>query len=135
VVVRAELIGQTTAMVSRREQQQLGLSAAERVMRIIRVRHANEKPIALDKVVLPLSRLPNLARNGSAFADLLEVAQEHGMTLGLARERIRTVRAGTQVAALLQTRTGARLLKLDRITFTADGIPIEWRISYSVPQV
>jgi GntR family transcriptional regulator len=130
--MRATLIGQTTARATRQEQRRLQLSAADLVMRILLVRYRDEQLAAFEKTVLPLARLPRIARNGSAVLDLVELAKEHGLTLGLAHERLRTVRAGAQAAAHLHIEKGRRLLKLDRVTLTADGTPIEWRVSFAL---
>jgi DNA-binding GntR family transcriptional regulator len=65
--------------------------------------------------------------------DIFELARQHGLKLGRARESIRNVLAGVQVAAALRVDRGTRLQKRDRIVHTADGIPIEWRVSFDLP--
>ena len=101
-------------------------------MRIGRVRFLDDRPISYEEVVLPLSRFPLIGRNGEIATDIFELARQHGLTLGIARERASTVQARRDVAAYLRVSEGTRLLKLDRIVSTADGTPIEWRVSFSV---
>jgi GntR family transcriptional regulator len=132
-VVRVTLIGQTTARATRPEQQRLGVGGTDEVMRITQVRFNNERPVAFERIVLPLARLPPIARDGADATDIFTLAKEHGLTLGLARERLGIVRAGVQVAAHLRIGKGTSVLKLDRITLTTDGTPIEWRVSFVVP--
>jgi len=127
------LIGQATARATKQEQKRLSLTAAVTVMRITRIRYRQQHPSALESVVLPLSRLPGLARDGEFPPDMSELARQHGLALGLARERVSVVRAGRHVATHLGVREGARLLKLDRVTSTPDGTPIEWRVSLLAP--
>jgi DNA-binding GntR family transcriptional regulator len=52
------------------------------------------------------------------------------VVLGKATERVRTVRAGKAVAAFLGVGVGKRIARMDRITQSADGLPVEWRIAY-----
>ena len=132
-MVRVTLLGQTTARANRLEQERLGLSAADMVLRITRVRYREQQRLALETVVLPLKRFPLLARNGESTPDVAELARRPGLTLGRGRERASVVRAGRRVVAQLRVRKGARMQKLDRVIATADGTPIEWRISFLTP--
>ena len=132
-MVRVTLIGQTTARATRQEQQRLGVGVTDAVMRITQLRLTDEMPVAFQTTVLPLARLPRIARDGGGATDIFALAKEHGLTLGLARERLRIAPAGVQVATHLRIKTGARVLELDRITLTTEGTPIEWRTSFVVP--
>jgi GntR family transcriptional regulator len=131
-VAHVTLIGQTTARATKQEQQKLQLSATDLVMRTLLVRYSGDQPAVFEKTVLPLACLPRIARDGPVVLDLFDLAKEHGLTLGQARERPRRVRAGAQVASHLQIKPGTPLTKLDRVTFTTDGTPIEWRVSFSL---
>ena len=59
-----------------------------------------------------------------------ELAQRHGLSLGRATERISIVPATKDVAMHLGIPAGANVMKLDRIAETADGKPIEWRVTF-----
>jgi GntR family transcriptional regulator len=133
-VVRVTLIGQTTSRATKQEQERLSVSATDLVRRVMRVRYKDEQPVAFEQTALPLARLPQIARDGYPVTDLFDLAREHALTLGLARETVRIVRAGVEVAAELDIEEGTRLLKLDRVTFTTDGIPIEWRVTFTLPK-
>lgn len=132
-MVRVALIGQTTANASRREQDRLKLTAADRVMRVARVRYLKKRPVSFEMIVLPLSRFPGIGRNNEVAPGIAELANQHDLPLGVARERVSVGRVGKLVAGHLHVREGTRLLKLDRTTSTADGTPIEWRVSFVVP--
>jgi GntR family transcriptional regulator len=132
-VVRIALIGQTAGKATKIEQRRLKLTATDEVLRISRVRYLDDERASFETVVLPLNRFPGMSRDEVVASEITEVAQEFGVVLGLARERVSTVRAGRAVAGHLDVREGAHLLKLDRITQTAGGAPIEWRVSLTVP--
>jgi DNA-binding GntR family transcriptional regulator len=63
--------------------------------------------------------------------DIIELAQRHGLTLGRASERVSIVPASTDVARHLRIAPGTDVVKLDRVTETADGTPIEWRVAFT----
>ena len=109
------------------------MTATDEVLRIARVRYLDDKRVSFEEVVLPLSRFPGMSREEVVASEITEIAEEFGVVLGLARERVSTVRAGRADAGHLDVREGTNLLRLDRITHTADGAPIEWRVSLSIP--
>jgi DNA-binding GntR family transcriptional regulator len=102
----------------------------ERVLRMTRVRHdADDHPLAFEEVVLPLGRFFGMAPNGDV-PDITELAQRNGLLLGRASERVSIVQATKDVAMHLGIPAGANVLKLDRIAETADGEPVEWRVTF-----
>jgi DNA-binding GntR family transcriptional regulator len=129
-VVRVDLIGQTTAKATKIEQQRLVLSAADRVIRIACVRYHDGRPHAYEQIVMPLSAFPRFAQSDGKVPDILQLAKEGGLILGLARERVSTIQASKTVAAHLHVRERTRLYRLDRLISAADGTPIEWRLSF-----
>lgn len=100
------------------------------VIRIKRLRYAaDDRLLSYEEVVLPSARLPH---NGNLNLDIIELAQQRGLTLGRATEFVLIVPADTVVAPHLGVAIGTRVLKLDRSVETADGVPIEWRVAYSL---
>jgi DNA-binding GntR family transcriptional regulator len=79
---------------------------------------------------LALERFPSLAANGADVPDITELAQRHGLALGRATERVSIVRATKDVATHLPIAPGTDVLKLNRIVVTADGDPVEWRVTF-----
>ena len=129
VLAHTALIAQSTGIATVEEWAKLDLNAPNsRVLRVTRVRR--DTAVTLEEVVLPLERFAGLTPNGSDVPDLTELAQRHGISLGRAIERVSIVPATKDVASHLKIAAGANLLKLDRIAETADGEPVEWRVTY-----
>ena len=126
------LITQSTGPATIEEWAKLDLGAPNsRVLRLTRVQHDdNGRPLSVEDVVLALERFPGLVANGADIPDIVELAQRHGLTLGRGMERLSIVPATKDVASHLQIAPGANLLKLNRVVETADGEPVEWRVSF-----
>jgi len=126
-------IAQTVGTANVAEWAKLVLSDLQAlVLRVTRLRNDDRaRPIALEEVVLPLGRFPALAPNGGDIPDIVELAQRHGLSLGRVTERISIVRATRDVASHLGIPAGTNVMKLDRITQTVDGKPVEWRVAFA----
>ena len=74
-----------------------------RVLRLTRVRlDDNNRPLAVEEVVLALERFRDLAADGGDVPEIIELARRHGVSLGRATERLSIVRATKDVASHLQ---------------------------------
>ena len=132
-MVRIRVTAQGTGTVSRVEQTKLRLPQLQApVLRARRVRFDyDNQPIAVEDVVLPLIRFPGLTASDGDLPDIIELARQQRLRLGRATERISTVPANGEVARHLRIALGADVVKLDRVIETDDGVPIEWRVSFS----
>ena len=128
----AAQIAQRTGPATVEEWAKLDLNAPNAgVLRLTRVQlDDNSHPLGVEEVVVALERFPGLAANGGDVPDIIELAQRHGLSLGRATERLAIVRATKDVASHLQIALGADVLKLNRIVETADGDPVEWRVTF-----
>ena len=126
------LITQSTGIATIEEWAKLDLSAPNsRVLRLTRVQlDDNKHPRGVEEVVLALERFPALAANGADIPDIVELAQRYGLSLGRATERLSIVRATKEVASHLQVGADTDVSRLNRIVETADGDPVEWRVSF-----
>jgi DNA-binding GntR family transcriptional regulator len=106
----------------------------EGALRIVRIRYRDGRPRALERISLPLGRFAGIGDNSNMTWDLNEFVRRHGVTLGVARERISNVRATVRVAGHLDLSKGTRLTKSDRVVFTAEGVPLEWRVVLALPK-
>jgi DNA-binding GntR family transcriptional regulator len=127
------LITQSTGPPTVEEWAKLDLDPPNsHVLRLTRVRHGApyHSPVALEEVVLALDRFPGLLPNGHAIPDVIELAQRHNLTLGRATERVRVMQATKAISLHLGVAMGSDVLRLERIAETADGEPVEWRVTF-----
>jgi GntR family transcriptional regulator len=109
------------------ESERLGLRLGEQVIRIRRVQSENARRIMLEHVTLPEQRFPGLAGKSRAPQRVDVLAQQYGILLGSARERVKVARASASVAEALAIQVDTPLLELDRIVYAIDRRPVEWR--------
>jgi DNA-binding GntR family transcriptional regulator len=76
-----------------------------------------------------LDKFPGLT-HGESVLDITSLAQRFGFQIERVTERIRFVEAPGNVAQHLGIAAGTGVVKLDRITETSGGTPIEWRVAY-----
>jgi DNA-binding GntR family transcriptional regulator len=131
-MARTEVIAQSTGPATLEEWAKLDLNAPNsHVLRLTRTRRDDDRhPVVVEEVVLALERFPGLVANGGDVPDIVQLAQRHGLSLGRASERVSLVPATKDVASHLQMAPGADVLKLIRIVVTADGDPVEWRVTF-----
>jgi GntR family transcriptional regulator len=109
----------------------LGLPVSAPVMRIERLRLADERPMAVETSHLSAARFPNLTRHIRRYQSLYELLRVvYDVVPVRAEELIATAPASPREAALLGTETGAPMLVLGRHSRDAAGEPVEWVTSW-----
>jgi GntR family transcriptional regulator len=102
-----------------------------RVLRIERLRMANDEPMALETTHLSASRFPGLAKRlGDSVSLYSLLATEYGVHLAQAEETIETVPAPPKEAELLETTVGYPMLLLSRHSRDTSGGPVEFALSF-----
>ena len=128
-----QLIAQRSAFASAAEKEHLRLGACKRVFRFTRVRYEDGRPHSFERIVLPLARLPGLDRQFASTKSIVEIADRYGLKLGASIERITKLSPPPEVAAQLLLGGDQLVIELDRVTSSADGVPIEWRVIFMLP--
>jgi GntR family transcriptional regulator len=108
------------------ERLQLGSDAG--VIRVRRVHHHDGRPFMLEHSVLPRAVFKTLPADLSDYR-ITGIAQDNGIIPGKADEKITIVLAEAEDAAALGVKQGTPLIQLDRVIFSVDGQPLEWRIA------
>ncbi len=107
------------------EAMTLGLGATSRVYRIRRLRTADGAPLAVESSVLPEERVGALSAEGLTDQSLYALLMLRKLLPVRALRHLRAVNADQAHAALLDVRPGAALLMTERVSWTAQGHPIE----------
>ena len=112
------------------ERKALALDHAARVIRITRTRTRNGEPFISETIALPEALFPGLADLPEIPNTLYDLFQKaYGVLVLRTDDRLSAAAADADTAATLGIPAGTPLLRIDRITFTLDDKPIEWRVS------
>jgi GntR family transcriptional regulator len=112
------------------ERTHLDLQRGARVIRIERLRVASGRPFVAESIVLPRAMFPGLAEHPDIPNTLYDLFQrEYGILVARADERLSAVAADRRTARALKIAAGTPLLRIDRIAFSIDDRPVEWRVS------
>jgi DNA-binding GntR family transcriptional regulator len=117
-------------------RDQLELQAGAHVVVLERLRRLDGRAVAIQRVWLPFSRAPELARrslNGASLYETLE--QDYGIRVSTARQRITAVAASDRESELLAVAQGAPLIFAERLTRDANNRPVELAETWSVPEL
>jgi GntR family transcriptional regulator len=105
----------------------LGVRAGAKVLRLHRLRLADNEPMAIETTHLALGRFRGLRRHLAPGASLYQVLRERfGVEMGYAEETIETALASPEEAELLGADIGLPMLLLSRHSFDVEGNPVEW---------
>ncbi len=109
----------------------LGLSEREDVMEIKRVRHLDREPISFDVTYLPAPIGERLVREDLAHRDIFLILEnDYGYALGNADLSIDSILADAELASALSVGEGSPILRIERLTSTVDGTPLDFEFLY-----
>ncbi|PKO87478.1 MAG: GntR family transcriptional regulator [Betaproteobacteria bacterium HGW-Betaproteobacteria-10] len=101
------------------------------LMEIRRVRYADRQPVSLDVTYVRRDLGQRLAREDLASRDIFVIIEnDYAMALGHADLSMNAIAADSALAALLDVPLGAPLLRMERLTWTKSGQPIDFEYLY-----
>ena len=112
------------------ECERLRLRSDDHVYRIHRVRHHKGQVYSVEDASLPAALFPRLVEKTSVADRIIVLAQEYGLLLGKAAERVSLGQASPPVAQTLDISVDSPVMVLDRVVMALDGRPIEWRLGH-----
>ena len=121
---RTEVIEYRIGRPSPEAVDRLQLAPGEQVLDLIRVRYADDEPLAVMRNTIPERIAPT--REALAANGLYACLREAGITTVLAHERIGATVADEEHAELLDETLGAALLTMERKSFANDGTVVEY---------
>lgn len=132
----ARLRGEVSAVVwmirtygrpTEEEAELLEVGATSQVARLGRVRYSNGEPLAIEHAVVPANFLPDI----ELVKDSLYAALEHNGHKPIEGiQRVRASLANPTEAGILCIKQNAEVLRIERLTKTAQGRPVE--VTHSV---
>jgi GntR family transcriptional regulator len=116
-------VSRQTVLPTPSEALALGLSAQDHVVRLVRIRTADDQPLAIERAVIPQSILPDGALVEESLYAVLRSLHAEPVR---GAQRIRAGVMSPVEAELLDAEAGAPLLIIERRCYLADGRPVEF---------
>jgi GntR family transcriptional regulator len=116
-------IMKSLALPTADEAAALNISAEMKVVRLGRVRLANDEPLAIEQAVVPAHLLPDISDIGPSLYAALELKGNRPVrgTQSLSASLATSIEAG-----LLSIHENSEVLRIERRTFLRDGTPVEF---------
>jgi GntR family transcriptional regulator len=97
------------------------------VILLSRLRLANDVPLAVETAYLPFAMFPKLLQHDFGVESLYDVLEkEYRLSVTQAEQSIEAALAGLREIELLELTPPAAVLKMQRLTLTGDGVPVEY---------
>jgi GntR family transcriptional regulator len=113
----------------------LNINPASTIISLKRVLTFNEKPLILDVIKIPAQSFRGLTaemvveKKGSMYR-MYET--DFGIRMLRADEKIRAINANFESASLLNVNENSPLLSVERISYTYENKPLEWRLGLCI---
>ena len=124
------VLQQTRAVANTQEQSRLAISLEAPVLRTRRLYTKGSHRYLYEEAVINLRFFPQITSTAIGNYSLSLLAQQHGLRLESATERVSAVNPSSHVAELLGLEVGVAVVQLDRLVTVGYGRPVEWRVAY-----
>lgn len=118
------------ALANEEERRRLHLGPGDLVYRIHGVCLNRGLAFMIEDATIPVSLFPGLLEKKDATYRIGAIAQQYGLLLGRAQERVSIASAPATIASTLRVALDTPVMQLDRLLMALDGRPLEWRIAY-----
>lgn len=106
---------------------QLQIAPGQELARIIRLRLADSEPMSIEESYLVHRFVQGILEKDFVNNPLREVIDRHyGIRWERARQTIRAINASREMAEALAVRPNAALLLIERVSFSQQGVPVEF---------
>lgn len=121
----SKLISYQIGKPSLSEKERLNLNPDSEVLRMERIRFADETPICYEVVTIPYHLVENLSKDDIS-THLYETLNKNGYRIGRVTEHISAAVANENDARLLNTKKGEALITRRQVTELSNGQPFEY---------
>lgn len=128
--VDGNVLEQVRDVPNSQEQARLKLRPDEPILRTKRLCAHGKHNYMYEEASLALAQFANIPSSAIGNYNLSGLAQQHGVRLASATERVSACPAPSDVADLLGVQPASAVLQLDRVVFNGNGKALEWRLAY-----
>ncbi|WP_290033531.1 GntR family transcriptional regulator [Ligilactobacillus cholophilus] len=121
----SKTISYQVATPSLSEREHLKLNDKVNVLRMERIRYADNVPICFEVTTLPYDLVKKYQRS-QITKSLYQTLEEHGLHIGHAQQIVSASSASERISDYLNIKRGAPILKLRQITQLNSGKPFEY---------
>lgn len=121
----SKLISYQVGKPSLSEKERLNLASDEDVLRMERIRYADQTPICYEVVTIPYKLVENISKEDIS-THLYEALSKNNYEIGKVTEHISAAVANEQDARLLNARKGEALITRRQVTELLNGSPFEY---------
>ena len=121
----SKLISYQIGKPSLSEKERLNLNPDSEVLRMERIRFADETPICYEVVTIPYHLVENLSKDNIS-THLYETLNKNGYRIGRVTEHISAAVANENDARLLNAKKGEALITRRQVTELSNGQPFEY---------
>lgn len=109
-----------------REREKLELGRSEEVVVVKRVRLANNRPIALERAVVPLAIVKSCDAIGNSLYATLDAV---GASPDRGIQRIFPAKLSAEESVVMETQENTLVLMVERLCYTAENLPVEFTVT------
>lgn len=124
-VPSTKLISYQRKLASQTEMQRLNLHKNNYVIRMVRVRYADNIPVVFEETSIPEKLIANFNQT-DITEHFFQALTDNGYEIGKSQQTIYAKNASDRVASYLNTAKGQALLALTQVSYFTDGQPFEY---------
>lgn len=121
----SQLISYSEGRPDKKEQANLNLRPTEIVVRMERIRYADDVPVVYELAVVP-KKIINKFPKEAVIQHFFQTLTEHGFKIGKSQQTIYARLALGKVAEYLNLKEGSAILGLTQVSYSEDGLPFEY---------
>lgn len=108
------------------ELEKLQLSEDESILRMERIRYADNVPICFEVASIPYSLIDKYSKSEISQSLYKTLEEKGGYKIGQANQTISAMLASEQISEYLEIKRGEAILRLRQISYLEDGKPFEY---------
>ena len=108
------------------EARNLKLKTEDMVLRMERIRYADEIPICFEVATIPYYLVESLGKQEITKSLYKVLESEQGITVMRAEQTVSAMRASEKIAEYLSIKRGESILQLKQISYSKENLPFEY---------